>query len=92
MPSQCSVVCSVDAPDVRRLRVLPQSRCSVEGRKLISRDTIINSDKAQNPKKDDELLMSRILFLTSYGTTQSFVDLIDHHHLAEHINDVHITL
>jgi len=31
--------------------------------------------------------MSRILFLTTYGTTQSFEKLIDKHHLADHIND-----
>ena len=40
----------------------------------------------QNPKKDDEFLMSRLLFLTSYGTSQNFCDLIDMHHLADHIN------
>ena len=31
--------------------------------------------------------MSRLLFLTSYGTTQNFCSLVDTHHLAEYIND-----
>ena len=44
--------------------------------------------RLKKPKKDDEFLMSRILFLTTYGTTQSFKKLIDKHHLADHINDV----
>lgn len=44
--------------------------------------------RLKKPKKDDEFLMSRILFLTTYGTTQSFEKLIDKHHLADHINDV----
>ncbi|OCL09217.1 hypothetical protein AOQ84DRAFT_26690 [Glonium stellatum] len=43
--------------------------------------------RLKKPKKDDEFLMSRILFLTTYGTTQSFEKLIDKHHLADHIND-----
>ena len=41
----------------------------------------------QKPKKDDELLISRLLFLTSYGTTQSFSQLIEVHHLSDYIND-----
>ncbi|KAF2495080.1 hypothetical protein BU16DRAFT_549986 [Lophium mytilinum] len=43
--------------------------------------------RLRKPKKDDEFLMSRILFLTSYGTSQSFEKLIDKHRLADHIND-----
>lgn len=43
--------------------------------------------RLKKPKKDDEFLMSRILFLTTYGTTQGFEKLIDKHHLADHIND-----
>ena len=42
----------------------------------------------QNPKGDDELLISRLLFLTSYDTNQDFAELIDNHGLADHINDV----
>lgn len=44
----------------------------------------------QKPKKDDEFLMCRIIFLTSYGTTQSFMNLIDKHKLADFVNDVGI--
>jgi hypothetical protein len=44
--------------------------------------------RLRKPKLDDEFLLSRILFLTSYGTTQSFENLIDKHRLADHINEV----
>ncbi|KAF2840907.1 hypothetical protein M501DRAFT_1014899 [Patellaria atrata CBS 101060] len=43
--------------------------------------------RLKNPKKDDEFLMSRILFLTSYNTTQSFITLIEKNHLADYVND-----
>ena len=47
-----------------------------------------NAPIRQNPKGEDELLVSRLLFLTSYDTNQDFGELIDNHGLAEYINDV----
>lgn len=41
--------------------------------------------RLKKPKKDDEFLISRLIFLTSYGTTQKFETLIDKNKLAEHI-------
>ncbi|KAF2755584.1 hypothetical protein EJ05DRAFT_106659 [Pseudovirgaria hyperparasitica] len=43
--------------------------------------------RLKKPQKDDEFLMSRILFLTSYGTTQRFDILIDKFHLADHMSN-----
>ncbi|KAL7620841.1 hypothetical protein AAE478_009839 [Parahypoxylon ruwenzoriense] len=42
--------------------------------------------KLENDNRDDEFLVSRILFLTTYGTNANLVKLIDEHHLADHIN------
>lgn len=39
----------------------------------------------KNDSRDDEFLISRILFLTTYKTTINLAELIDKHHLAETI-------
>ncbi|KAI9841332.1 MAG: hypothetical protein M1837_000765 [Sclerophora amabilis] len=44
------------------------------------------SERLRNDNKDDEFLLSRILFLTTYETDLNFDRLIDDHHLAENIN------
>lgn len=36
---------------------------------------------------DNEFLISRVLFIATYGTTIDLVDLIENHHLADHILD-----
>ncbi|KAI1138051.1 guanine nucleotide exchange factor [Hypoxylon sp. FL0543] len=42
-------------------------------------------DKLKSDNRDDEFLVSRILFLTTYGTTVNLKELIDKHHLADAI-------
>lgn len=39
----------------------------------------------QNDSRDDEFLISRVLLLTTYGTSIDLKNLIDQHHLAESI-------
>lgn len=39
-------------------------------------------DKLKNDNRDDEFLVSRLLFLTTYDTTINLGDLIDQHHVA----------
>lgn len=41
--------------------------------------------KLKNDSRDDEFLVSRIIFLTTYNTTVDLEKLIDQHKLAEHI-------
>ncbi|KAI1827187.1 guanine nucleotide exchange factor synembryn-domain-containing protein [Xylaria intraflava] len=40
-------------------------------------------NKLRNDSRDDEFLVSRIFFLTTYGTNAKLGDLIDKHHLAD---------
>ncbi|KAI3324728.1 guanine nucleotide exchange factor [Xylariaceae sp. AK1471] len=42
-------------------------------------------NKLKNDSRDDEFLVSRILFLTTYDTDTNLQDLIDKHHIAEYI-------
>ncbi|KAI1105577.1 guanine nucleotide exchange factor [Jackrogersella minutella] len=42
-------------------------------------------DKLKSDNLDDEFLISRIIFLTTYGTTINLVELIDKHQLADAI-------
>lgn len=42
-------------------------------------------NKLKNDNRDDEFLVSRILFLTTYGSNVDIENLIDNHHLAETI-------
>jgi hypothetical protein len=42
-------------------------------------------DKLKNDNRDDEFLVSRIIFLTSYGSNVNIEKLIDRYHLAENI-------
>lgn len=42
-------------------------------------------NKLKSDNRDDEFLISRILFLTTYGTNTNLVGLIDKHHLADAI-------
>jgi hypothetical protein len=44
----------------------------------------------KNNDKEDEFLISRILFLLTYGTNVDFENLIDQQHLAESINRVSV--
>lgn len=43
-------------------------------------------DRLKNDSRDDEFLVSRILFLTTYGTSVNLEGLIDQRHLAVTIN------
>lgn len=42
--------------------------------------------RLKHDSRDDEFLVSRIMFLTTYGTNINLESLIDEHHLAENIN------
>lgn len=42
-------------------------------------------NKLKNDNRDDEFLVSRIIFLTTYNTNVDIENLIDHHHLAENV-------
>jgi hypothetical protein len=42
-------------------------------------------NKLKNDSRDDEFLVSRIIFLTTYDTTVDIEKLVDHHNLAENI-------
>jgi hypothetical protein len=42
-------------------------------------------NKLKNDNRDDEFLVSRIIFLTTYGSNVDIEKLIDQHHLAENI-------
>jgi hypothetical protein len=42
-------------------------------------------NKLKNDSRDDEFLVSRIIFLTTYNTNVDIEKLIDQHHLAENI-------
>ncbi|KAI9791447.1 MAG: hypothetical protein M1833_001524 [Piccolia ochrophora] len=44
------------------------------------------AERLKGENRDDEFLVSRVLFLTTYDTNLNFERLIDEHHLAEHIN------
>ena len=44
----------------------------------------------KNDDKEDEFLISRILFLLTYGTNVNFGILIDEQQLAESINQVNL--
>jgi hypothetical protein len=44
------------------------------------------ADKLKSESSDDEFLLSRILFLFTYGTNVDFESLVKEHGLAEHIN------
>ncbi|KAI4133420.1 MAG: hypothetical protein LQ338_000156 [Usnochroma carphineum] len=44
------------------------------------------AQRLKNHNREDELLYSRILFLTTYDTTLDFEDIFTNHHLAESIN------
>ncbi|POS86708.1 hypothetical protein EPUL_002194 [Erysiphe pulchra] len=43
------------------------------------------SDKLKDDNREDEFLMSRILFLTTYGTNIDLEKLIDQYHIADNI-------
>ncbi|KAI2604607.1 guanine nucleotide exchange factor [Hypoxylon sp. NC1633] len=43
-------------------------------------------DKLKSDNRDDEFLVSRILFLTTYGTNTNLAELLDQHNLADSIN------
>ncbi|KAI2604480.1 guanine nucleotide exchange factor [Hypoxylon fragiforme] len=43
-------------------------------------------DKLRSDSCDDEFLVSRILFLTTYGTNTNLIELIEKHQLADAIN------
>lgn len=43
-------------------------------------------DKLKSDNRDDEFLLSRIIFLTTYDTNVDLQKLVDQHHLAENIN------
>jgi hypothetical protein len=40
-------------------------------------------DRLKNDNRDDEFLVSRVIFLTTYGTDVKIENMIDEHHLAE---------
>lgn len=42
-------------------------------------------NKLKNDNRDDEFLISRLIFLTTYNTTVDLTTLIDQHHLADSI-------
>jgi hypothetical protein len=42
-------------------------------------------NKLKNDNRDDEFLISRLIFLTTYNTTVSLTTLIDQYHLADNI-------
>lgn len=44
------------------------------------------AERLKNDNRDDEFLISRILFLTTYNTNLDFERLIDQYHLADNIN------
>ncbi|KAM5343041.1 hypothetical protein ACJ41O_014007 [Fusarium nematophilum] len=44
-------------------------------------------DELKTENSDDEFLISRIIFLSTYGTTVDLKELIDKHHLADRIID-----
>jgi len=43
-------------------------------------------NRLKHDDRDDEFLVGRIIFLTTYGTNTNIEELIDQHHLAENIN------
>jgi hypothetical protein len=43
-------------------------------------------NRLRNDNRDDEFLVSRIIFLTTYNTNVNIEEQIDKHHLAENIN------
>jgi hypothetical protein len=43
-------------------------------------------NRLKHDDRDDEFLVSRIIFLTTYGTDTNIQELIDQHHLADNIN------
>lgn len=46
------------------------------------------ADLAQTDNSEDEMIVSRILFLTTYDTNMDFDALIRKHSLGDHINYV----
>lgn len=42
--------------------------------------------RLSNDNREDEFLVSRIIFLTTYGGNMDLENLIDNHHLADNIN------
>lgn len=43
-------------------------------------------DGLQSDSIDDEFLLSRVLFLTTYGANLDYTELVNEHHLADNIN------
>lgn len=43
-------------------------------------------DRFQSDSIDDEFLLSRVLFLTTYGAKLDYTELVNEHHLADNIN------
>lgn len=43
--------------------------------------------RLKNDNREDEFLVSRIIFLTTYGGNMDLENLIDNHHLAENVNN-----
>ncbi|MCJ1245087.1 hypothetical protein MMC30_002288 [Trapelia coarctata] len=44
------------------------------------------AERLKNDNREDELLASRLLFLTTYDTNLDFEEIFTHYHLAENIN------
>ncbi|KAH0559013.1 hypothetical protein GP486_004373 [Trichoglossum hirsutum] len=75
--------------DMKEITMLPHQRAAllervkIHGRKVDNADPIFSDE---NDNADDQFLLSRILFLTTYNTSLNFEHLIDEHHLADNLN------
>ncbi|UPX15565.1 uncharacterized protein EKO05_0006009 [Ascochyta rabiei] len=66
-----------------RLRNQQLEQLKVYGRDPNNAEPIFTHD---SESIDDEFLVSRILFLTTYNTTLDYTELVNEHHLADNIN------
>ncbi|PWY93483.1 synembryn [Aspergillus sclerotioniger CBS 115572] len=80
-----------DTPDVRRaaLRCVANALLLDESMRQVFVDTGYGGRLAERLKCDsseDEMVISRILFLSTYDTTMDFENLIKHHSLGDNVN------
>ena len=87
--SKCIIAAAKNAPNTCGLGLWRKSRGAVKGKLIIMGGGCAGSNSwIQNDNRDDEFLISRILFLMTYDTNLDYEKLVAAHQLAESVNQV----
>jgi len=86
--SKCIIAAAKNAPNTCGLGLWRKSRGAVKGKFIMGRGCAESNSWIQNDNRDDEFLISRILFLMTYDTNLDYEKLVADHQLAESINQV----